>query len=149
MQACAFWMWPSYIGLGPSWGAPAVSPVGCQTILDNDLQKDLLALILNSLFAIFAWCPWYKPRSLYQTILLHCWNSHLPLWMLPQRHQPSTTTHPSKGCVKTGPNNQSLPQWVKFTTCDRKQGINTEVWRAKYFKVITDQVAHAIISWPL
>lgn len=53
-----------------------------QIILDN---KDLLALILNSPFVIFAWCPWYKPSTLHQTILLHCCISHLP---------PSTLLHP-------------------------------------------------------
>lgn len=93
---CAFWMWPFWVGLGPS---SCCLPSGLCTILDNDLQKDLLALILNSPLVIFAWCPWYKPRTLYQTILPHCWNSHLP---------PSTLLNP--WCAKAPAKNHNTSQ---------------------------------------
>lgn len=84
--------------------------MGCQTIL----QKDLLALILNLLFLpdapdIYpALC--IKPFSSIAGIHFYI-HGHFCFHDL-QRHQPGTTTHPSKSCVKTGPNNQPLPQWV-------------------------------------
>lgn len=146
VQACAFW--PSCIGLGSSWGAPAASPLGCQTILGNDLQKNLLALILNSPLLFLPGAPdtnpafGIKPFSSIAGIHIYL-HPHFCIRDV-QRHQPRTTTHPSKGWVKTGPK-KSIPasmsellRWIKFTAHDRKRGINPEVWRAKHFQVIKD-----------
>lgn len=60
-------------------------PAGLPKNLREWLTEKLVGTHPKLPLVIFASCPWYKPSIWYQTILLHCWNSHLP---------PSTLLHP-------------------------------------------------------
>lgn len=60
-------------------------PAGLPNNLREWLTEKLVGTHPKFPLVIFAWCPWYKPSIWYQTIVLHCWNSHLP---------PSILLHP-------------------------------------------------------
>lgn len=140
--------------------------MGCQTASPNYLQKDLLVLTLNFPLVIFAWCTWCNPSILYQTILLHCWNSHLPpstcyclFTLVTCKGTSQETQHAAASAVqKQNKKNQSLPQWVNCSdelnlqharqeTRNKHWGLEGEAFQS--YKTLSTKAAHATVSQPL